>query len=94
MAQQQDRSLRGKIFSRLFWDYNVSTEEIESMLSSGEPSKKEKVYLRLLISSQWYVLLNILSKEELAEALSENVISKIHIATLREKYQYARTILH
>ncbi|CAN5903930.1 hypothetical protein BH11BAC7_BH11BAC7_34920 [soil metagenome] len=46
------------------------------------------------MSSQWYLLLNILSKEELAEALSENVISKIHIATLREKYQYARTILH
>ncbi|CAN5903953.1 hypothetical protein BH11BAC7_BH11BAC7_34930 [soil metagenome] len=42
MVQQQDRSLRGKIFSRLFWDYNVSTEEIESMLSSGEPSKKKK----------------------------------------------------
>lgn len=94
MVQHKDLSLRKRIFSRLFWDYNIPAEEIESMLSSGEPSKKEKVYLRLLMSSQWYILLNILSKEELADALSENVISKIHIASLREKYQYARTVLH
>ncbi len=92
--EQQDRTLRKKIFSRLFWDYHIPVEEIESMLSSEEPSKKEKVYLRLLMSSQWYILLNILSKKELAEALSENIISKIHIPSLREKYQYARTILH
>ncbi len=85
---------RKEILSRLFWDYSFTTSEVEQMISNpSSGQEQEKVFLRLLTSCNWYTLLQILTAEELKQALSDRVLNKIHIGTLREKYIYARQFL-
>ena len=87
-------SLRQQVLKQIIWDYSIQPEEVERILSSSNISEKKSFYLKLLSSVSWYTLKNILSEKELGEALSPDIISLIHIPTLREKYQHVRRLLY
>ena len=87
-------SLRQQVLKQIFWDYSIQPEDAEKILSSSEISEKKSLYLKLLSSVSWYTLKNILNEKELREALSPDIISLIHIPSLREKYQYVRSLLY
>lgn len=94
MKHKVDTAERKRTFSRLFWDYSVSWKEVERILSDkNSKNEKEKIFLRLLMSANWYTLLGILTPAELREAMSVHVLNRIHIVTLREKYFHARRLL-
>ena len=95
METKLNQTERAIVFGRLFWDYFIPADEVEKIISSSAPSpEKQKVFLRLLYSAHWYTLKKILTPSELKELLDDSVISKIHIPTLRAKYQYVRRILY
>ncbi len=95
MESVVNRMERNRIFSRLFWDYSMNAEEIERIITAPVLSEeKQKIYLRLLYSANWYTLKNILTEKELKEALDEDIIKKIHIPGLKAKYLHARRFLH
>ena len=85
---------RKEIFKRILWDYNYTPEDVENALN-GKTSEEEaqRFYLKLLLSTNWYTLLKILSENELKQALSPEILNKIHIPTLRAKYKYAEQVL-
>ena len=94
MSAAINKKERQKVFSRLFWEYEMSDRYVEKVLAGKNFNKeKQKIFLRLLYSSNWYTLKNILSSKDMKEMLSENILKKIHIPSLREKYIYVRRFL-
>ncbi len=79
--------------ARLFWDYDVSEQELQKRLEKNDPCDPLTVslYNRILLSTpNWYDILRLLSQEQLKTALSNQVLSTIHSPALRKRYHFAR----
>lgn len=86
--------LQKQILQRIFWDYNYEIEELENTLLNPQFSElKQSIYLKLLLSCNWYTLQEILTPVQLKEALQSKILNKIHIKTLKAKYEYAARVL-
>jgi hypothetical protein len=85
------------ILSNLYWDHNISAEEIYSYLyekkRDGHPFIDEaNLYRRILTTLDWYTILKLMPPEKLQFLLHEKVIQQIFPKDLQKKYQYVRSI--
>lgn len=82
---------------RIVWDYAID-ESALCAIFEGKTStfslSREKLYSRLLLSTQWYRLLDCLGLNGLKEILTDEVIDSIWIKDVREKFIYARDALN
>lgn len=82
---------------RIMWDYTIDDETLWAIFE-GKTSTfsltQEKLYARLLLSTQWYRLLDHLGVSGLKEMLTDKVIDSIWIKDIRERLTYAKNILH
>ncbi|MDD2230407.1 MAG: hypothetical protein PHY48_13460 [Candidatus Cloacimonetes bacterium] len=84
--------MRKRNFSQLFWEYQLSEQELQDCLSKNDTNNPLTVslYNRILLSTpNWYDILKYLTPEQLRMALSEKVISTIHSKALQERYRFA-----
>ena len=82
---------------RLMWDYSIDEDTLERIFEGKASTfslNKEKLYSRLLLSTQWYRLLDSLGVNGLKEILTDQVINAIWIKDIREKFMYAKNALH
>ncbi len=82
--------------TRLFWDYQLSEQELRDCLAKNDPNDSLTIslYNRILLSTpNWYDILRMLSPEQLRTALSEKVISTIHSKALQQRYRFAASRL-
>ncbi len=80
----------------IVWDYEVSLEELIQILEGRKKSfslNREKILARLLLSVNWYKLLEIFGPHILKEILNDEVLKYIHIESLRQDFVYAREVL-
>ena len=81
----------------LSWDINLTEEEMEELFSGKKGMirgvTQQNLYVKLLGSWNWYMLLKIAGKEKLREILTDDVITKLKSKTLQQKYFYARGVL-
>lgn len=86
-----------KELNRIVWDYSVDEQTLHDIFE-GKTSifslTQEKLYARLLVSTSWYKLLDCLGIIGLKEILTDKVIDSIWIKDVREKFIYAKTVLH
>ena len=80
-----------------FWDVELDAEQLGRLLR-GEIERighidRVSLYRRLLMTYDWYTLLNLIPPDRLREALGEPVLKGIHPASLRDRYLYARNVL-
>ena len=81
----------------IVWDYEVSLEELIQILEGRKKSfslNREKILARLLLSVNWYKLLEIFGPHILKEILNDEVLKYIHIESLRQDFIYAREVLN
>ena len=83
-------------FKSLYWDYQVSEENIITIIELGECNglTRENLLSRALKSSRWYEIKKMLSPELLKEALSEDVLKTLFPKSLSLKYNYVRKLLY
>jgi hypothetical protein len=83
-------------FKNLYWDYQVSEENIIAIIELGECNglTRKNLLGRALKSCRWYEIKKILSPELLKEALSEDVLKTLFPKSLSQKYNYVRKILY
>ncbi|MBS1681023.1 MAG: hypothetical protein JST48_04870 [Bacteroidetes bacterium] len=84
---------RAEILKRINWDYNYSTEEIDSFIKGKNFLEKKPFLIKILMFVSWYNILKTFSTHEIKEILSEEVVDNLHIDSLRKKYTYARHLL-
>ena len=86
-----------KELKRIVWDYAVDEKTLWDIFAGKKTTfslNKNKLYARLLLSTSWYRLLDCLGLNGLKEILTDEVISSIWIKDIREKFLYAKKILH
>ena len=88
MEQRQD------ILRRINWDYDYSVEEIDRILKGNDFSSKKPFLIKLLKSVRWYNLILILDAQEMREILSPEIIDNLPVASMKDKYRYARQLLY
>lgn len=85
-----------EVLKNILWDYNITEEEVELILEGKKKTfslSKEKLYARLLLSVNWYKLLEIFGKEKIKELLSDEVLKYIRFKDIRDNFIYARSVL-
>ena len=83
-------------FKSLYWDYQVSEENIITIIELGECNglTRKNLLSRALKSRRWYEIKKILSPELLKEALSEDVLKTLFPKSLARKYNYVKKLLY
>ena len=83
-------------FKSLYWDYQVSEENIITIIESGEWNglTRKNLLSRALKSRRWYEIKKILSAELLKEALSEDVLNTLFPKSLSRQYKYVKKLLY
>jgi hypothetical protein len=87
-----------KLLKPILWDYQVDPYEF-FLAAAGEKSRaggfdQEKARIRMLERLSWYDLIRLFGIEGLKNLLTREIISKLRIRELREKYEFARKVLH
>lgn len=86
-----------KELKRIIWDYSVDEKTLWDIFEGKSTTfslNKNKLYSRLLLSTPWYRLLDCLGLNGLKEILTDEVVNSIWIKDIREKFIYAKEILH
>ena len=82
---------------RIMWDYSIDENTLWAIWQGKRKTfslNKNKLCSRLLLSTPWYRLLDCLGIHGLKEVLTDDVINAIWIKDIREKFIYAKKILH
>jgi hypothetical protein len=76
------------------WDYNIPVNEIENIISGksshAQHYTKETIFRKMLESYAWFTILQIFSPKEIKNMLTNDVINKIRIPSLKKKYEFVR----
>jgi hypothetical protein len=85
------------IMKLIVWDYDVDPYVLYEVVT-GKRDKvghfdAERILIRMLERLSWYDLLNILGMAFLRSALTPQVIKKIRLMDVREKYDFVRKVL-
>jgi len=80
------------------WDYHLDPYDLfEIALGKQPPSgwlTRESVLVRMLERLVWYDLINLFGLEQIANFLTPDLVARIHVPELRDKYDYLRKLLH
>jgi hypothetical protein len=81
----------------IIWDYEIDPYELYEVVT-GKKGRIfhfdfERVFLRMLNRLSWFDLLDLLGIDFLRKNLSKDIINKIEIQELRDKYKFARKTL-
>jgi hypothetical protein len=85
------------LLTKLYWDTNVKPGDLYRLLK-GEIDEighidKFNLYYRILTTFDWYTIIKMIPQKDLTSLLSDNVLGRIHPKDLKNKYQYARSVL-
>jgi hypothetical protein len=83
-------------FKNLYWDYQVSEEDIITIIELGECNglTRKNLLSKALKSRRWYEIKKKLSPELLKEALSEDVLETLFPKSLFIQYNYVKKLLY
>lgn len=85
---------RISLLKQLMWDYNISPDSVDKVLSGEEKYAghydRQKLFIKTLESFPWFTVLKIFTLEEVRELLTPLVISKLRSRDLQQKYEFLR----
>ena len=87
-----------KTIKPILWDYQIDPCDFFDV-AIGKKARagsfdQMKALIRMLERLSWYDLVNLLGIDGSAKLLTKEIISRIRIKELRDKYGFARKILH
>lgn len=82
----------------VLWDAGLDIDDAIALIERKEKEKRgvtaEDLYRKLLMSYNWYRLLEVLGMEYLQRyVLRDTVIDRLFPESMKKRYAYARTIL-
>ena len=87
-----------KILKPIIWDYNIEPCDffdvaIGKKIRTGS-FDQIKALIRIFERLSWYELVSLFGMDDLSKLLTKEIISRIRTKELRDKYEFARKILH
>jgi hypothetical protein len=89
-----DKLQRHKILESVMWDYSISADEMDDLLS-GKIDKaghytREKLFAKMLSGLPWYTIIQILPVGIVKEMLTDEVIKILWPKSVQKQYEYVR----
>lgn len=79
-----------KELKKLAWDCNLTTEELHDLLtgkiSNARGLSREWLYARIFNTFRWHKILRIIPKNEMPDALNDDVIRLLWPASIKKMY--------
>ena len=77
-----------RIYEQLSWDYNISPEDIESVIKGEKEGighfTRETLFIRMLETYPWFTILKLFTVEEVQKLLTVRVVSRLRSPSLRK----------
>jgi len=93
-----DKEKIRKLLQPILWDYQIDSYDFFQVAIGNKDRigsfTQKKALVRIFERLSWYDLINLFGIEQLTKLLTKQAISGIRIRELREKYEFARKILH
>ena len=79
------------------WDYDISPEEVHSLLK-GETDRaghytQEQLLIKIFNNLVWYDIIEIIGISGIRKSLKDNIIQKLRIKQAQKKYERIQKIL-
>jgi len=76
------------------WDYTISVEDLENLLS-GKANRaghytKQSLFLKILETYPWFTIIQFFTIEEIKSLLTDDIIKKLKMPSLRNKYEFVK----
>ena len=85
------------ILQPILWDYNIDPcDFFETALGEKDRAGsfcRETALIRMLERLSWHDLINLFGTDKLTQLLTKDIISRVRIKELKEKYEFARCVL-
>lgn len=80
----------------LLWDTPATVDDAYDLLMFDRPCRisKHNLYQKILNSFRWYVVKQIIPKEKMEYAFSDEVLNGLFPRGIRDNYKYAKRFLH
>ncbi len=90
VKQKEKRINKQQILKRINWNYNITNEDIETVMNCEQEYAGHRDYNNLLVrmfeTLSWYELLEVFGKGELGNKLVPEILSKLRNSDMQEKY--------
>jgi hypothetical protein len=87
-----DKTEKDRLLKGIVWDYNISSAEVEYVLS-GEKDfilhyNKFSLFRKLLESYPWFVIIQLLGIDRIKSLLTDEVIKGLRTKALQKQYEF------
>ncbi len=87
-----------KLLKPILWDYSIDPCDLYDVAAGIKDEvggfNREKALVRMLERLSWYDLIRLFGVDDLKSLLEPEIIGKLKSDILRDKYEFARTVLH
>lgn len=89
---------RYRLLRALIWDYTIPVGEVDEVLS-GKKSKaghynRQALFVKMLETFPWFTIIQLFTPNEIKKMLTDEVIKKLRMPSLRSKYEFVKKRLH
>jgi hypothetical protein len=85
---------RYTIFRQVMWDYTIFPADVEAVLQGRKDMaghyNKQTIFIKLLESFSWFTIVQLFSREELMELLTDDVVKRLRFKSLRSRYEFVQ----
>jgi len=97
MEQLTEKTEIRKLLHPIVWDYHIDPYELFETAAGKKAQTgsftQEKALVRMLEYLAWYDLLRLFGIDGLRKLITKDVISRLRIREVREKYELVRKVL-
>ena len=89
-----DKLEKRRLFRQIIWDYNIPEEEIEAVLDGRKDQAghytRKMLFRKILETYPWFTIVQLFSRNEIQNLLTDDVIEKLRIPSLRTQYEFVQ----
>jgi len=89
-----DKLEKRRLFRQLIWDYSIPDEEIEAVFDGRKDMAghytRNMLFRKILETYPWFTIIQLFSPIEIQNLLTDDVIEKLRIPSLRAQYEFVQ----
>ena len=87
-----ENSIKTELLKQLMWDYNIPPEELEAVLDRRKllagHYNRSQLFQKIIETYPWFTVIQLFTPEEVHNLLTEDLIKKLRVPSLKKKYGF------
>lgn len=89
---------RYNLLRSLMWDYTIPVDDLEDVLTGKKNNaghyNKRSLFVKMLETFPWFTIIQLFTVEEIKLMLTDDVIKRLRMPSLRNKYEFVKKRLY